>query len=101
MNLQEIVLARPPLQLSHSLDERRTLNIAYGASKLNNTHIWCLIGVIDGDASHALDPILNCVREVRNNLDGLAKVVAATLALDNVLVDLAGGDVVLAREGDV
>jgi hypothetical protein len=38
---------------------------------------------------------------VRDDLHGLAQVVALALALDNVLVDLAGCDVVVAGEGDV
>ncbi len=36
-----------------------------------------------------------------NDLDGASEVVAATLLLDNVLVNLSGGDVVLAGKGDV
>lgn len=35
------------------------------------------------------------------DLHRLAKVIALALALDNVLVNLAGGDVVVAGEGDV
>lgn len=38
---------------------------------------------------------------MRHNLNSLSKIVAATLTLDNVLVDLAGGNVLVAREGDV
>ena len=38
---------------------------------------------------------------MRHDLHRLAEVVALALALDDVLVDLACGDVVVAREGDV
>jgi hypothetical protein len=38
---------------------------------------------------------------MRHNLDRFPKIIASTLALDNVLVDLSGGDVVLAGQGDV
>jgi hypothetical protein len=38
---------------------------------------------------------------VRHDLHRLAEIVALALALDDVLVDLAGGDVVVACEGDV
>lgn len=38
---------------------------------------------------------------MRNNLYRLSQVVAATLTLNYVLVDLAGGDILVAREGDV
>ena len=33
-----------------------------------------------------------------HNLDGLAKIVATALLLDNIQIDLAGGDVVLASK---
>ena len=36
-----------------------------------------------------------------DDLYGFTQIVALALALDNVLVDLASGDVVVAREGDV
>lgn len=36
-----------------------------------------------------------------DNLDSLAEVVTATLTLDNVLVDLSSGDVVVLAERDV
>lgn len=38
---------------------------------------------------------------MRHNLNSLSEIVTATLTLDNVLVDLAGGDVLVAREGNV
>jgi len=101
MDLQEIILSRPPLQLSHSLDKRRTLDISDSTSQLNNAHIRGLIGIVDWDTCYALDPILNRVGQVGHNLNGLSEVVTATLTLNDVLVDLAGGDVVLASEGDV
>lgn len=101
MNLQEIVLSSSSLQLSHSLNEGCTLNISHCASKLNNADIRCLIGIVDWDASHAFDPVLNRVGQMRYYLDSLSEIVAATLALNDVLVDLASGDVVLASEGNI
>lgn len=38
---------------------------------------------------------------MRHNLNCLSKIVTAALTLDNVLVDLAGCNVLVAREGDV
>ena len=101
MNLEEISLASSPLQLSHSLDERRALNITDSASQLNDTHIRRLLGVIDWNSCNPFNPVLDCICEVRNDLDRLADIFARTLLFDDVLVDLARGDVVLARESDV
>src|SRR3546814_1401160 len=44
---------------------------------------------------------LDCVGDVRDHLDGGAQVVAGALLADHVLVDLAGGDLVLARQPGV
>jgi hypothetical protein len=44
---------------------------------------------------------LDRVGEVGDDLNGAPEVVATALALDDVLVDFAGCDVVLAGEGDV
>ena len=46
------------------------------------------------------DEILDRVGDVRDHLDGGAEIVAAPLLGDDVLVDAAGGDVVLARSPD-
>ena len=48
-----------------------------------------------------LDALLDLVGDVRDDLDGRAEVVAAALALDDRVVDPAGGDVRRARRVDV
>lgn len=101
MNLEEIALAGSPLQLSHGLDEGRTLDIADCASQLNDTHIRRLLRVIDRNPGDPFNPVLDCIRQVRNHLNRLTNVFARTLLLDDVLVDLACSDVVLACEGNV
>lgn len=49
---------------------------------------------------HALDPILNLVRNVRDDLNGLAEVVPLALFGNDLAVDLAGGDVVVGSQFD-
>jgi GTP1/Obg family GTP-binding protein len=101
MNLQKVSFANTSSQLSHALNEWRTLNITHCASQLNDTHIGRFVRVIHGDLSNSLDPILNGVRQVRDHLHRLPQIVTTTFALDDVLVDLPGGDVVLAGEGNI
>jgi hypothetical protein len=101
VNLHEVVLASSPSQLAHSLDERHALDITNSSSQLNDAHIGLLAGVIDGYLCYLLYPILDRIGDVGDNLDGLAEIVAFSLALDDVLVDLASCDVVVASEGDV
>lgn len=47
------------------------------------------------------DPVLDGVRDVRDDLDGLPKVVATALRLDDAAVHLARRDVVVAGQGHV
>lgn len=101
VNLEEVVLSGSASELSHRLNEWRRLDISDGSSKLDNADIWGLVGVVDWDLSNTLYPVLDRVGQMWNDLNGAAEVITATLLLDNVLVDLAGCDVVLASEGDV
>ncbi len=89
MDLQEIILARSPLQLSHSLDKRRTLEITHCASQCNATPIRHLVRVVNRNSCNALDPVLDRIRQARHHLDSLAAIVTATFSVDDMLVDLA------------
>jgi len=101
MNLQEVVLARPSPERGHSLDKRHTFNVADRSSQLDNAHIRNLVGVIHGDLSDTLYPVLDRIGDVRDDLNGFTQIVALTLTLDDMIVYLARRDVVLPSEGDV
>lgn len=101
MYLQKIVLPSSPSQLPHRLDERSTLDISYRSPKLNNADIRLFIRIIHRYPCHSLNPILNCVGKMGHHLHSTTKVVALSLALDHVLVDLAGGNIVFSSQGDV
>lgn len=101
MDLQKVVLARSPPERAHGLNKGRALDISDGASQLHDAHVGLLVGVVDGDLRDSLHPVLDGVGDVRDNLHRLAQVVPSSLTLDDVLVHLARGDVILAREGDV
>jgi hypothetical protein len=57
-----------------------------------NSLTECWVGFV-GVGRDALDPLLDLVRDVRDDLDGAAQVVAATLLGDDRLVDPARRDV--------
>jgi hypothetical protein len=101
VNLHEVVLARTPPQLAHSLYERHALDVAHCASQLDYADIRLLARVVDGYPRDPLNPVLDRIGDVGNDLDGFAQVVALALALDNMLVYLARGDVIVASEGNV
>lgn len=101
MNLQEIILSSSSPQLCHGFYKGHALDIAHSTTKLNDADIWLLIRIIDGYSSDLLDPVHNRIRDMRHDLHRLAQVVATSLALDDVLIDLARRYIVVTREGDV
>jgi len=72
VNLEEVVLSRPPPQLPHRFNEWHALNVADCATKLDDAHVGRFVGIIDRDACDALDPVLYCIGDVRYDLYSLA-----------------------------
>lgn len=94
-------------------------------TNLDDADVGSLCRFVHGDLRHAFDPVLDGIRDVRDHLDRLAKVISsplhpqkhavssssscthpstlrvAHLLLDNLAVDFAGGDVVLPPKRDV
>lgn len=76
-------------------------DVSDGAAELDDADFGLAHVLGDGDGGDALDPGLDGVGDVRDDLDGLAEVVALPLFVDDALVDLARGDVVVPVEGGV
>ncbi len=78
---------RPPDVLAHladRLEERQALDVADGPADLDDDDVGVAV------AGDALDPLLDLVRDVGDDLDRAAEVVAAALLGDDRLVDAAG-----------
>jgi hypothetical protein len=101
VNLQEVWSLGSSSKLCHCLNEGHALNISDRATQLDYANIRLLICIVDWDLGDPLDPVDNCVCDVWNNLYGFAEVVTLPFPLDNMLVDFAGRDVVLASQSDV
>lgn len=101
MNLQEVAFSSSSLQLSHGFDEWGTLNVSNSTTQLNDANIRCLLCIVDWDPRNSLDPILNGIGQMWHNLYSLSEVIASTLTLNDMLIDLSCGDVVFASECDV
>lgn len=101
MYLQKVVLASSPSQLPHCLDERPALDIAHRSTKLDDADVRLFVRIVHRYPRHSLNPVLNCVREMRYDLHSTPQIVTPSLSLDDVLVDLAGGDVIFSSQGDV
>src|ERR1700687_784564 len=89
MNVDGRVARQIVAQLPDRLEERQALDVAYRAADFAQHEVEAVIALAD--------EILDGVGDVRDDLDGGAEIVAAPLLAEDVLVDAAGGDVVLAR----
>ena len=87
---EAVVAADLVPRLARGLEERQRLDVADGAADLGDHHV-------DVRAAHREDAVLDLVGDVRDDLHGVAEVVAATLLGDDRRVDLPGrhvGDLV-------
>ena len=91
----EVVGADAELELSHRLDERCGFDISNGSTQLRNSSELVHSGdaathlddadvgsdsrAVDGHLGDPLNPILNRIRDVRNDLHRLAQVISSTL----------------------
>ena len=88
-----VVAAEVLAHLADGFEEGKRLDVADGAADLDDGDV-----AVRGDLAHG---VLDLVGDVRDDLDGLAEVVAAALLGDDLLVDAAGGEVVVAGEAGV
>ena len=86
VHVDGVVARQVVAELADRLEERHRLDVADRAADLAEHEVEVVVAVED--------EILDLVGDVRNDLHGRAEIVAAPLALDDVLVDAAGGDVV-------
>ncbi|MCU1222774.1 MAG: hypothetical protein JWQ42_867 [Edaphobacter sp.] len=85
-----VVAAEILAHLADGFEEGEGLDVAYGAADLDDGD-FCL----RRDLAHG---VLYLVSDVGDDLDGLAEVVAAALLGNDLLVDAAGGEVVVTGE---
>ena len=76
--------------LPYSFHKRQRLDIAHRASDFDDGHVHVL--------RHFLHGSFDFVGDVRNDLHGLAEIIAAPLLGDDLLVNPSSGPVVIARQ---
>ncbi len=89
MHVDDVLAPDVLPELADRLQERKPLDVADRAADLDDDDV--------GVARDLPDGRLDLVRDVRNHLDRPSEVVAPALLLDDRVVDLAGGHVVVAR----
>mmetsp|Transcript_127504 Transcript_127504/g.342209 ORF Transcript_127504/g.342209 Transcript_127504/m.342209 type:complete len:514 (-) Transcript_127504:151-1692(-) len=100
MDHQEVLVTHPEFELLQCLQVDGALDVPHGAAQLHQADLRRRAGAVDVLAGHVGDPVLDRVRDVRYHLNRLAEVVASALALDDLVVHLAGGHAVSRREGE-
>ena len=88
VDVDDVLPAHVLLELADRLEERQALDVAHGAADLDDLHVDAL--------ADPPDRRLDLVGDVGDDLDGAPEIVAAPLAGDDRVVDLAGRDVVVA-----
>ena len=89
MDEQDVLLADLLPELADGFEERHPLDVSDRPADLDEDDVGVLL--LPDVAEQGLD----FVRDVRDDLHGLPKVVAATFLLDHRAVHLPGGDVVV------
>ena len=99
---EDAVAAEVVAHLAGRLEERQRLDVADRAADLGDDDVG-RVGVVDprGAGRLGAHPRLDLVGDVRDDLHGVAEVLAAPLAGDDPVVDLPGRDVGAALEVDV
>ncbi|SKZ58482.1 Uncharacterised protein [Mycobacteroides abscessus subsp. abscessus] len=96
MDEEDVVAADVVTDLASGFDERERLDVADGSTDLGDDHVWRLT-VVAG-RTHREHPRFQLVGDVRDDLDGLAEVLAASLLGDDGRIHLSGGDIRRLRE---
>src|SRR5215470_6957653 len=91
VNINRVPPRQLVAELTYRLEERQPFDVADRAADLHQHEIEPSVAIED--------EVLDGVGHMRNDLDGRAEIVSATLLGQNVLVDAAGRDVVLAGGG--
>ena len=92
MDEKRVVLADFERELADGLEERQALDVAGRAADLGDDHVAFL------ELADLPDALLDLVGDVRDDLHRLAEIIAAPFLGQHRLVNLAGGEVVFARE---
>ena len=101
VDLKEIVATCTPAKLSQRFHKGHALDVTNRSAQFDNTNIRLLIGIVHRDSSYSLNPLLDSVRDMRYDLDGLPEVASPAFMLNHLLVNLARSDIVLTRQLNV
>jgi len=89
MNVDRVAARQVIAELTDRLEVRQAFDIADRATDLAQDEVEFIVAIAN--------EIFDGIGDVRNNLDGRAEIIAATLLSENFLIDATGRNIVLAR----
>ncbi len=96
MEEEDVVATDVVAHLTGGLEERLRLDVTDGATDLRDDDVGPVS--LEVRSAHGEDPALDLVRDVRDDLDGVAEVFAAPLLGDDRRIHLAGGHIRLTGQ---
>lgn len=100
LDLKEVVLANSSLELSHGLNEWCALDVSNSTAQFDDTDIRLPSRLIHRNLGDLLNPVLDFIRQMGDDLHSLSEVISTTLLGDDMVVDLAGGDIVVTAKSN-
>ena len=95
MDEGDVLSANPELELTQGFHVGRRFNVANRSTKFDDAGVRRFATAVGWTSGHVLDPILDSVRDVRDDLNGFSEVVAATFGFQDLRVDFARREVVV------
>ncbi len=83
------------VHLSNRLEEGHGLDVAHRSAEFDDAHVGT------GGLGDGLDPALDLVRDVWDDLNGLSQILPGPLLLYDGAINLAGGNVMVLPQVDV
>ena len=91
----DVFTTDPELELTQGFHVRGRFNVADRPSEFDDACVRCFVGSIGWTRCDVLNPILDGVRDVGDDLHGFSKIVAATFGFQHLGVDLARCQIVV------
>lgn len=86
MDIDGVLLARFIDKLTDRFKERQAFNISDRTADLGDDHIRA-------GAAHPVDPLLDLIGDVRDDLYGTPKVIPMALFMNDRAINFSGGDI--------
>ncbi|KAH3669957.1 hypothetical protein OGATHE_002770 [Ogataea polymorpha] len=91
-------MSNSELELSQGFNKGSRLNITNSSTQFNDTDIWFHSRGVNRNSGNTLNPVLDGISDMRNNLNSFTQVVSFSLLLNHSRVNLACGDIVVFSE---